>query len=122
MREFFKGWRRKAGVILLVMACVVTAVWIRSSIVVDFMHFEIGDRFYVVVSRRGVLAWDFGEYGIDDQRAGFGWRTHEAPLDIGNNVVFSRSVMYWTPAIVLTLLSAYLILWKPRKRTEQDHA
>ena len=29
---------------------------------------------------------------------------------------------YWLIALPLTLLSAYLILWKPRKRTGPDHA
>ena len=31
MKEFFEGWRRKAGLVTLVMACVVCSFWVRSA-------------------------------------------------------------------------------------------
>ena len=31
-------------------------------------------------------------------------------------------IPYWPLVLSLALLSAYLILWKPRKRTEPKHA
>ena len=30
MGEFFKGWRRKVGVVTLMMACVLTGIWLRT--------------------------------------------------------------------------------------------
>ena len=36
MREFFKPWRRKAGCVTLVMACVLMAAWIRGLFFLDF--------------------------------------------------------------------------------------
>jgi hypothetical protein len=36
MRSFFKGWRRKVGCLLLLLACVVMAFWMRSRITKDF--------------------------------------------------------------------------------------
>ena len=33
MREFFKPWRRKIGVVTLVMACVLMAGWVRSEMI-----------------------------------------------------------------------------------------
>jgi hypothetical protein len=35
MREFFRGWRRKAGLVTLVMACAVMAMWARSRFIND---------------------------------------------------------------------------------------
>ena len=32
MSEFFKGWRRKLGLFTLVMACVLTGIWLRSLV------------------------------------------------------------------------------------------
>ena len=31
MREFFKGWRRKVGVVTLVLACVIIGLWCKSQ-------------------------------------------------------------------------------------------
>ena len=36
--------------------------------------------------------------------------------------IAESTVPYWSLACPLTLLSAYLILWKPRKRTGAEHA
>ena len=35
MREFFSGWRRKIGVLTLVMACVLMAGWVKSILAID---------------------------------------------------------------------------------------
>ncbi|MEI8383783.1 MAG: hypothetical protein WCJ09_26955 [Planctomycetota bacterium] len=37
MREFFRGWRRKAGCVTLLMAIAVTGAWIRSRVIHDFL-------------------------------------------------------------------------------------
>ena len=38
MFEFFRGWKRKAGVATLVMACTLAAAWVRSLFVTDFVN------------------------------------------------------------------------------------
>lgn len=43
MGEFFKGWRRKTGVVTLVMACVVVSVWVRNHFYADHMQITITD-------------------------------------------------------------------------------
>ncbi len=35
MSEFFRGWRRKSGVVTLMMACLFAAGWVRSQHIVD---------------------------------------------------------------------------------------
>ena len=41
MREFFQGWRRKVGVVTLVMACVLTAGWVRSFLIRDILSINV---------------------------------------------------------------------------------
>lgn len=44
------------------------------------------------------------------------------PLQRDDNRFCKLDIPHWMAVLPLTLLSAYLILWKPRKRTEPDHA
>src|SRR5436305_1198495 len=39
MRDFFKGWRRKLGVVTLLMVCLFTCGWIRSLSLSETLHF-----------------------------------------------------------------------------------
>ena len=40
MREFFKEWRRKVGLLTLLMACVFMAGWVRSHVIQDQFLFS----------------------------------------------------------------------------------
>ena len=53
MREFFSGWRRKAGCVLLAMAAVLFGMWIRSQVVFDTTTFMVWDRQHEVFSAAG---------------------------------------------------------------------
>src|SRR5258708_4117292 len=55
MHTFFHGWRRKAGCVALVMACVFTGIWIRSYRIVDTFSFhpDNGPRHYLTLSPYG---------------------------------------------------------------------
>ena len=58
MGEFFKGWRRKAGLVTLAMACLLMVGWLRSSVVLDW--FTIGydaPNSHVVDSGSGCIGW-----------------------------------------------------------------
>ena len=135
MREFFNGWRRKVGCVALVMALVLTGEWLRSRVVQDQITLGVNQRCHVVVSSRGYLRW----FAIDDASSPFlSWRSGVF-TDISHgkfllaipgrgtavvNVYAGRdwTVPYAFVALPMALLSAYLILWKPRQRTEPDHA
>jgi len=54
MREFFKGWKRKIGVVTLVMACVLLAAWI-NSYESDFL---VGYFQHTLISVRGGLIYE----------------------------------------------------------------
>jgi hypothetical protein len=161
MRAFFHGWRRKAGVFTLVMACAVTIVWMRSWLIIDEMHisppYPPQRRTYKTLSsERGHISWF--EWTVEGGKAvvsetsfttylsteltelnsleiplkeikRFDWRFKCLLIDIGSTDVdddgsgrfgYRHSthcvVPYWSLVLPLTLLSAYLLLWKPGKR------
>ena len=53
MREFFRGWRRKLGVVTLVIACGFAIGWARSLHVIDVIIFPTGSQTAIAVSTAG---------------------------------------------------------------------
>ena len=69
MGELFKPWRRKVGGITLVMACVVTGLWIRSPIYCDFVRVCFVRNCYQITSFENRVLWVHeyvNEGSIDD--------------------------------------------------------
>ncbi|HEY4263122.1 MAG TPA: hypothetical protein VGM98_23370 [Schlesneria sp.] len=108
----FHGWRRKAGCVALVVACFLFIAWTRSLIVSDAILGRSrwisldseGKTYDLIVSRDGAVRNIYRT-----SQMGGGFRDEE---------VFA--VSYAIVILPLTLLSAYLILWKPRKRLSSD--
>ena len=58
MREFFRGWRRKAGCVTLVMALVFMAGWIRRLLISDILLIGVAvDSDTLLTSTEGGLCW-----------------------------------------------------------------
>lgn len=57
MKEFFHGWRRKAGVAMLVMACCITAAWLRSCFREDSFRMTVCGRRNLIISSSSRLCW-----------------------------------------------------------------
>ncbi len=153
MGEFFKGWRRKIGIVTLLMACVFMAGWVRSLAMCDVFRFPTGqhtcdDVFFVdntVVWRRNYedqtefvqksLSWDrrpISDFhpAEEDRRipwiwrqCGFGWYERWQGWGIGKIKDDPRDTLWIIPyrviVIPLTLLSAILLLSKPRQFTSK---
>jgi hypothetical protein len=119
----YRCWRRKAGIVTLVMACVVTISWVRSRIRDEsafvrmyksaiFFHHENG-RFLIwrddMVNEGLPFSWESGSI-ID--------ASHASTKTKAKWIFNSHKVagQHWALVVPLTLLSAYLLLWKPRKR------
>jgi len=136
MGELFHGWRRKLGVVTLVMACVLMAGWIRSETIGDDITFRLGKCGHEIRSERSRITsistwvrdsrwlpeneWTTGfspevDSGSIWDRIGFLYNVCENN-DADSNLSFQRLLMvpYWSIVIPLTLLSAYLLLGKPR--------
>ena len=161
MWSFFHGWRRKAGVITLVMACAIMGLWVRSRFFDEVIRFRVGahavNDFQLLESGFSWASiWEpsdaprvwmedgmpcvntliddgmnvqwASEPGRGSEARAFqniqwswsliGYRYGIQPADprsgIGSRVLL---MPYSVSSFCLTLLSAYLLLWKPRKLT-----
>jgi len=126
MSTFFHGWRRKAGCIALVMAAVLFGMWIRSQVVFDTTAFMVWDRQHEVFSAAGRIHWwAFTPWGPTFsiqtnrltrqeslQRIEMG-RSYLQTMDLNFE---EMDISHWWLISPLTLVSAYLILCKPRKK------
>ena len=149
MREFFKGWRRKAGCVTLVMACMLMAGWVRSLIIRDEITVHGSPR-QTGVSMDGFVTWS--RFAPDAIKTEVTWTAKEITSQVrkesrrhgsydwkweccgflfgtittkstwwSRGIEFTNTedywqVPYWSATVPLTLLSGFLILWKPRKK------
>lgn len=155
MREFFKPLRRKVGVLTLGLACVSSIAWLRSSMQIDVISYNGKTHSDIVsICRRGIMwelrferplehglrpGWnymhssdqwwveqrftEYTAYGVGGFRLSYNW--HAATSTGGATLL----TPHWAVTIPLTLLSAYLLLSKPRQAKspepptpEPDHA
>ena len=89
MREFFQGWRRKAGLGTLVMACVLTGAWMRSLVAEDELMVLTNKRSqHRVVIVSGGIHWEVSppSSGLNDRFPQFGWfsRDYQSPTKVEN--------------------------------------
>jgi len=124
MTEFFKGWRRKAGCVTLVMATVLGALWIRSCVLSEFVS-NGGAQLWCVASFDGGIhlwsahtipgAFPFSPYIIVPHgRAGILLIEH-LDLIVRYEDGYKWTVPYWQLTIPLALTSVYLLLWNARQ-------
>jgi hypothetical protein len=142
MCEFFRGWKRKIGVITLLVACLFMGGWVRSCYVTDTIDVARARSFYRFDAREGKLSIAEFQYSDGQIRGNYGpivWQTNvvdekakhqlyapDRPLATGrkqfpilpNNQVVVDYVecSSWSITIPLTLLSAWLLLGKPRAK------
>lgn len=150
MREFFHGWRRMVGGVVLVMACAFMGLWTRSQQMRDSVQVRIADNAaYLFIWNESELVWQslhldltetiqlrrFAILGIsvpDNHRHFYDRRQKAAAKeDYLHSVSFKPmgdswreseiklaawTIPHWSVVLPLTLLSAYLILWKPWER------
>jgi hypothetical protein len=141
MREYFRGWKRKVGVVTLMMACMSVIGWVKSHVYQDDIEVCIGTEliYSLVTHDLEVCLWRIRPLEESMSQCSFSWTSQ--PIDRRASPFFDemrqQSVLgisytrddrsgldryhfliipYWLIAVPLTLLSAYLILWKPRKR------
>ncbi|MDB5347599.1 MAG: hypothetical protein JWP89_5976 [Schlesneria sp.] len=103
MWAIFHGWRRKAGVATLVMACALSSLWVRSLA----MPVETGYEFRTELRTSYIqIQLECAEHHDEESNE---------PYTVFENI-FRFAVPYSAMTIPLMLLSAYLIIWKPRKQ------
>ena len=138
MGEFFKLWRRRVGVVTLLLACGSMDLWIRSKKVLDLIRlpFIKSTTIYLLSDKKTICFgissgahWTSGVW--QSKPAGrandlgaeryFTWYENRLGFGIAGNDSWPNSlqrevdVPYWYVVIPLTLLSAWLLLSKPRQ-------
>ena len=144
MPTYFKPLRRKIGVVTLVMACVLMAGWVRSLSRCDtlFLNFGINSRDGInradlhAESTDGYIFWAKSDDGNFAKPVNvFEWDVRNRDSLKGicslcpiksyliwltalnrDGTVRFRILPYWSLVIPLTLLSAWLLLSKPRQK------
>ena len=148
MGDYIKPWRRKFGVLTLVMACLFMSAWMRGLHTNDAITFGLDDQkrqrpeytCCQLVFGDGIK---LRRFKIKNASIGLsnGWKTYPSTRDafhlsrgkttqkwqtlgfaseettFANNhiITLSWAIPYWSIVIPLTLLSAWLLLNKPRK-------
>jgi hypothetical protein len=149
VREFFRGWRRKAGLVTLVISVALVGAWMRSAIIADVIQLKHEDSYQFIGSMLGSMRWSrWTSPSVSGPQhswvPSFVWDSHdanafqgdafeEAEVDwrwkwlgfeflhatirrpSGMNGQTSRwSVPYWSLVLPLTVVSAWLLISKPR--------
>ena len=65
MGDFFRSWKRKLGVLTLLVACAGVAIWVRASVVQADHSIPIGQGRYLLVH---FTKQEFGSEGRSDTR------------------------------------------------------
>jgi hypothetical protein len=129
MHTFFHGWRRTAGCVALVVACALMALWMRSLCFCSSLTMPVASNSAETwVSIDGRLVW----CAESEYEPPYQWHDGPPQTLANMNVTldwtyfgFARgswngdpfiSLSYWSIVLPLTLLSAYLLLWKPKAR------
>ncbi|MBC7820427.1 MAG: hypothetical protein IAG10_26380 [Planctomycetaceae bacterium] len=147
MREFFKGWRRKAGLVALAMACGFMMLCFRSYLITDFITTRTSDNSYqFVTTDGGDVVWGRSRSdSLIGQPARWSWssrayRRRPFTLPKGWQISAQRTILgaefmtlrreditmsswrvpYWSLVLPLTLLSALLLLIKTRSAKEPN--
>jgi hypothetical protein len=156
MRDFFRGWKRKIGVVTLLIAALFMALWVRSYSVEDeFFYLDEDAKLdnFLHITPRG-----FSWMRREDRYAftGLGWNRYPSQVpetsDPYEEEVFTdrtlisrrqwngfyfservddgemgdqsrewlRIIPHWSITIPLTLISAWLLLLKPKPAKDRQ--
>jgi hypothetical protein len=142
MREFFRSWKRKIGVLMLVMACVLTAGWLRSLSGLDIIGTPILNQIAIGIESKGsyigllIAEAPNGSVGhpvwhryTSAQIDGWVRSSPQAVVEVHplgmihigfaeSPIAFSRNclVPYWTVTLPIALISAWCLLSKSRAK------
>jgi hypothetical protein len=107
MSNYFHGYRRKIGVVTLVMACVFLSIWIHSLAYPNTFMISLGNDHYFLIHANQNWIW--------------ARETTAAPMWSDETILFhtdlwSVSMPHFVSTILPSLLSAYLLLSNVRNQ------
>lgn len=125
MREFFRGWKRKVGVVTLVIACQFMVGWLRSIYYEDSVLIRTGSRTMVAFeTESGSIRWAIITFPDRIRFLKFiVWECVPSPHS-GLSVIemagaTRHDVQYRFVVIPATCLAVYLLLCKSRFSASQ---
>jgi hypothetical protein len=137
MKEFFHGWRRKVGCLSLLLACLIAGAWMLCEMRRhNGVSFPLFNRQHVVYAVDGQIVWmgmphgdvwllsseDYEAMAEFIMRIDGSWDKILEIQDLKKDTAIKMwAVPVWSVVLPLTFLSAYLIVWKPRKRANHCH-
>ncbi len=89
MGEFFKGWRRKAGLVTLAIGCLLAVAWMRSYMTKDEVAIPALGRQHVIFSTEGALFW----MAWEEKSPRFRWMSQPIPA-AGPHDVYTRDLPF----------------------------
>ena len=134
--ECFRGWKRKAGLVTLVMACLFAAFWSRSLTIMDALYTDalniVSYQEAIVIARTykdrfSFPRWETMDHLLDlESELGpdFKWSLQFCGFGCGSfgDKACACLVPHWSITFALTLLSGYLLLSEPRKPRPSSHS
>jgi hypothetical protein len=141
MVEFFRGWRRKVGMLTLGVAVLGMLGWVRSLTIHDEIEIAFESRVYSIASLAGTIDWQIKQWHNDFlpvetivwtatptdpwiPRALWLRTIRSDMIYNGKKLAWSGRgirIPYWIGVLPLTALSAFLVLPKPRKSTQNTN-
>jgi hypothetical protein len=160
MGDVFCGWRRKVGVLTLLMACVFAAGWVRSKTKYDFVTLNLSNSVFKAGSYSGItrlvrettdgkaageearkpkrrantsqfFRWNSGlSSSMEGPKVGWDtgyevqWNWEFCDFSCGSATrgdghFQATTAPYWSIVTPVTLLSAFLLLSKPRPTNQK---
>ncbi|MDB5344384.1 MAG: hypothetical protein JWP89_2761 [Schlesneria sp.] len=136
MCAFFHGWRRKAGVVTLVILQALAIIWVRSFICADIISVGADPWFVTIGGGQCALmlgpigpfnfpaaSWDVIEYNVHTFNELPSWQRrgiYSVPLGQSLDPEMVLTLQLSWIILFFAILSAYLILWTPRKWMNRD--
>lgn len=146
MGQYFRGWRRKVGVVTLLFAVLFMAGWIRSKVTSDMLTFQFFENFdcpiHCFESSYGCFAYDqivgssypakvsWESCPIEDRRDPWAptqnrtWQWNCGLFELGQtaDLYLHRYVHipYWVIVTPLTLISIWLLISRPPPINAQE--
>lgn len=140
MRAFFLGWKRKTGCVTLLMALAVAGLWMRTGVMVDSVGVRVADHLFAIWSchdghvlatwdrqpapppgldQQGLIKWSWYSSKLNEMSPRYGdgslsnilsWVKSDPPT------MWDFAIHYQWLVLSLSILSASLILVKPKKK------
>lgn len=126
VHQFFHGWPRKAGCIVLLIAMALMGCWVRSRVVRDWLTITFRGEVHDVISFNGRIHWWASAINLNkrtsiERTCVFNEtqiRQHMLTMRVWRAWMEQSQgrewiIPYWSIVLLATMVSGSLLFWKP---------